>query len=191
MERLLTANWWALLIRGIAALILGIFALGWPGPTLVVLVLLFGAYAFVDGVFAIVSAVRARTGEQAWLLVLEGLAGLAVGVLTYAWPSATALSLYALVAIWAIVTGILEIIAAAHLRRRVQREVLLVFAGVCSIAFGILMVVVPRTGVLALAFLIGVYGILFGVSMIALAFRLHHLRRAARVPPPHVTPQPV
>lgn len=173
MVNVLARNWWALLIRGIAAVIFGILAFLWPGLTVVVLVILFGAYAFVDGVFAIVAAVRAaQAHERWWPLVLEGIVGLAIAAITFYDLRLTALALYFTIAAWAFITGILEIAAAIQLRKAIANEWLLIVAGACSILFGVLMLWHPVAAALAIVWIIATYAIVFGVIMIALAFRL-------------------
>ena len=163
---------------------LGLLAFIWPGITLFVLVIFWGAYMFVDGVFAIVAAVRAA-GQEArwWLLLVEGILGVLVGIVTFIWPGLTALALLYLVAAWAIVTGILEIVGAIRLRREIEGEWALILAGVLSVIFGVLLVVIPApAGLLSLTWLIGVYAIVFGVIMLILAFRLRSMAgRESRV----------
>ena len=156
---------------------LGLLAFIWPGITLFVLVIFWGAYMFVDGVFAIVAAVRAA-GQEArwWLLLVEGILGVLVGIVTFIWPGLTALALLYLVAAWAIVTGILEIVGAIRLRREIEGEWALILAGVLSVIFGVLLAVIPApAGLLSLTWLIGVYAIAFGVIMLILAFRLRSM----------------
>ena len=156
---------------------LGLLAFIWPGITLFVLVIFWGAYMFVDGIFAIVAAVRAA-GQEArwWLLLVEGILGVLVGIVTFIWPGLTALALLYLVAAWAIVTGILEIVGAIRLRREIEGEWALILAGVLSVIFGVLLAVIPApAGLLSLTWLIGVYAIVFGVIMLILAFRLRGL----------------
>ena len=173
----LARNWWALALRGVAAILLGLLAFIWPGITLFVLVIFWGAYMFVDGIFAIVAAVRAA-GQEArwWLLLVEGILGVLVGIVTFIWPGLTALALLYLVAAWAIVTGILEIVGAIRLRREIEGEWALILAGVLSVIFGVLLAVIPApAGLLSLTWLIGVYAIVFGVIMLILAFRLRGL----------------
>jgi uncharacterized membrane protein HdeD (DUF308 family) len=173
MVHVLARNWWALLIRGIAAVIFGILAFVWPQPTLVALVILFGAYAFVDGVFAIVAAVRAaQAHERWWPFVLEGLVGLAIAAITVYDLRVTLVALYLTIAAWAFVTGILEIAAAIQLRKTLANEWLLILAGLCSILFGVLMIWHPVAAALAIIWIIATYAIVFGILMIALAFRL-------------------
>ena len=169
-------NWWAVGLRGLIAILFGLAALFWPGITLFALVFLFGAYALVDGVFSIVVAFRA--GEHHthwWTLLLVGLAGIAAGLMTFFYPGITAIALLYIIAAWAIVHGITEIIAAFQLRREITNEWLLGLAGLASLIFGILVVIMPGAGALATIWLIGIYAIIFGVLLLGLAYRLHGL----------------
>ena len=173
---ILSRNWWALAIRGLFAILFGIAAFVVPGITLFVLVILFGAYMLVDGVFAIVAAINARgTEARWWVLLVEGILGVLAGAIAFAWPSITALALLYLVAAWAIVTGILEIAAAVRLRREIAGEWALGLSGLLSLLFGVLLVVIPApAGILSLLWLIGVYAIAFGVVLLVLAFRVRN-----------------
>src|SRR5262249_17224658 len=122
----LARNWTAVLLRGVMGIVFGLITFFAPGVTLAALVLLWGAYAFVDGVLAIVSAIRRRGGSQHWwLLLLEGIAGVVVGVMTFAWPGITALVLLYMIAAWALVTGVFEIAEAIRLRKAITGEWLL------------------------------------------------------------------
>lgn len=173
MVVMLARNWWIVVLRGVLAVLFGIMCFAWPGITLAALVLLYGAYALVDGVFALVSAILGRPrAEPWWALLIEGLAGIAVGIMTFAWPGITALVLLFLIAAWSIVTGVFEIVAAIRLRREIQGEWLLVLAGLLSVLFGVALVVRPGAGALAVIWLIGAYSIAFGALFIALGFRL-------------------
>jgi uncharacterized membrane protein HdeD (DUF308 family) len=173
----LARNWWALLIRGIAAVIFGVLAFLWPGATIVAIGVLFGAYAFVDGIFAIVSAVRAAEAHQRWWpFVIEGIVGLLIAAITFYDIRITLLALYLTIAAWAFITGILEIVAAIELRKAIQGEIWLVLGGIASILFGALMIWRPLAGALAIIWLIGAYAIVFGITMIALSFRLRSHR---------------
>ena len=174
----LSRNWWALALRGLAAIIFGILAFVWPGITLWALILLFGAYMLVDGVFAIVAAARVA-GEAArwWLLLVEGILGVLAGIVAFVWPDLTALALLYFVAAWAIVTGIFEIVGAIRLRREIEGEWALILGGALSVLFGVLLVAVgPGVGLLSLVWLIGVYAVAFGVLLLILAFRVRNER---------------
>ena len=174
----LARNWWALVLRGLFAVLFGITAFAWPGITLGALVLLYGAYSLVDGVFAVAAALVGRPrGMPWWALLLEGLAGIAVGIMTFAWPGITALVLLYLIAAWAIVTGVFEIVAAIRLRKEIRGEWMLALSGVLSVLFGIALVVNPGAGALAVVWLIGAYAITFGILLITLGFRLRSFAR--------------
>ena len=169
----LQRNWWALALRGLAAIVFGVVAIIWPGVTLTTLVILFGAYALVDGVFNILAGIRAVERHQRWWpLILEGVSGVILGVLTWIWPGVTTLVLLYFIAAWAIVTGILEIAAAVRLRREIQGELLLGLGGLLSVVFGAILIVSPISGALAVVWVIGVYAIIFGAALLTLAVRL-------------------
>jgi uncharacterized membrane protein HdeD (DUF308 family) len=170
----LSRNWWMLALRGLAAIVFGVLAFVWPDITLFALVLLFGAYMLVDGIFAIVAAVRAAGREARWwLLLIEGVLGVLAGLVAAFWPGLTALALLYFIAAWAIVTGILEIVAAIRLRREIEGEWALGLSGVLSVLFGVLLAVIPApAGLLSLVWLIGAYALAFGVLLLVLAFRV-------------------
>jgi uncharacterized membrane protein HdeD (DUF308 family) len=166
-------NWWALLVRGIAAVVFGVLAFAWPLATIAALVIIFGAYAFVDGAFAIVAAVRAaRSHERWWPFLLEGIVGIAIAAIAYFEPHATAVVLYYTIAAWAFLTGILELAAAIQLRKQIANELWLILGGIFSLLFGVLMIWRPVSGALAIVWVIGAYAIMFGIAMIGLSFRL-------------------
>ncbi|MDQ3780864.1 MAG: HdeD family acid-resistance protein [Chloroflexota bacterium] len=175
MLGLLARNWWALALRGVIAILFGFMAWIWPDLTVRALVLLFGAYALVDGVFAIVAAASGAGGRRWWALVIEGLLGIAVGLITMVWPDLTALALLYFIASWAIITGVLEIFAAFELRREIEGEWLLGLGGLASILFGLILIVFPGDGALALIWLIGAYAIFFGALLIGLAWRVRSM----------------
>ena len=171
----LVRNWWALALRGVVAVLFGLAALFLPGITLAVLIALFGAFALVDGIFAIVAAVRAAGRDASWwLLLAEGVFGVLIGILTFIWPGLTALVLLYFVAAWAIVTGVFEIVGAIRLRREIQGEWALIIGGILSVVFGLLLAVLPGVGILALLWIIGAYAVAFGVLLIILAFRVRN-----------------
>jgi len=169
----LGVNWWSVLIRGLLAIIVGIVALAMPGITVVALVFVFAAYAFVDGVLSLIGAVRAVSSHERWgSLLIEGIAGIAAGGVTILWPAITALALVYVIAAWAIVTGIFEIAAAMKLRRHISGEWLLALSGILSVIFGVLIMVAPIAGALVIAIWFGAYELVFGALLAALAFRL-------------------
>lgn len=165
-------NWWVLVLRGVMAILFGALAMFWPGITVAVLILLYGAYALVDGVFAVIAAIMNRTQGQRWWTLLEGLAGIAAGVIAFAWPGLTAFALLYLIAGWAVVTGIFEIIAAIELRREITGEWMLVLNGILSVIFGILIAVFPSAGALSIVWIIALYSWIFGLLMIMLGFQM-------------------
>ena len=187
MPVVLAKNWWSLVIRGIIAILLGVIAFAWPGITLAALVLLFGAYALLDGVVSLIGAVRAIESHERWgALLFEGLAGIFAAVITVFWPAITALALVYIIAAWAIVTGIAEIMAAVRLRRHVSGEWILAVVGVASLLFGLLMAAMPLAGELVIALWFGVYAFVFGVLLVALGLRLRNWGRTWH-PGPSVT----
>jgi uncharacterized membrane protein HdeD (DUF308 family) len=177
MFSLLAGNWWAVTVRGLVAILFGIFTFFWPGITLTLLALLFGAYVLVDGIFNIVSAIRGgRAEERWWVLLLEGLVSLGAAAITFLWPGITILALVYVVAAWAIITGFLEFAAAIRLRKYISHEWVLALAGIASIVFGFLLIFWPFTGAIVLTWWIGAYALAFGALMLALSFRLRSAR---------------
>jgi len=171
----LVRNWWMMLLRGIAGILFGLIAFFRPGIALGALVLLFGLYAIADGVLAIITAFQRRggvLGDRWWVLLLEGLVGICAGVITLFYPGITAIVLLYLIAFWALVTGIFELVAAFRLRKVITNEWMLVLGGVVSILFGILLIARPGVGLLTLVFWIGAYALIFGALLIALSLRL-------------------
>ncbi len=173
----LSRNWWVIVLRGLAGMTFGLVTFFAPGISLAALVLVFGAYAFADGVLAIISAIRReRPGDRWWLLLLEGIAGIGAGIVTLLWPGITALVLLYVIAAWALVTGVLEIAAAIRLRKAIKGEWLLILSGILSVALGVLLVLFPGPGALALVIWIGAYAFVFGALLLALGLRLRSLR---------------
>ena len=178
-------NWWAVLIRGIVAIIFGILAFIWPGATILAIGILFGAYAFVDGIFSIVATVRAAEAKERWWpFLIEGIVGIVIAAITFYDIRITLFALYLTIAAWALITGIFEIIAAIQLRKMIPNEFWLILGGIASIAFGVLMIVYPMAGALALIWLIASYAIIFGIIMVAFALRL---RSHIQTPPAATT----
>ena len=169
----LARNWWTIAIRGAAAILFGIMALLLPDLALETLVLLFGVYALVDGLFSIFGAVRAAQQRRKWwTLLIVGVAGLGAGVVTFVWPDITAIALLYLIAAWAIVRGVFEVVAALQLRQHIRNELLLILSGILSVAFGVIIAVDPGAGALALVWVIGFYAILAGLLLLGVAWRL-------------------
>ena len=188
MLEAIAKNWWALLIRGIAAIMFGIVAFMWPGITLTALVLLFGMYALIDGLSAIRfgAASYQRSESSWWEMMLVGVLGVFVAIITFLWPGITAMALLVVIGIWAIVRGIMEIAAAIRLRKVLTHEWLLALAGVLSIVAGIIILARPQLGALAIVWLIGFWAILVGIIATILAFRLlgikHRLEKLPTIP---------
>ena len=172
----LARNWWVFVLRGVVAILFGVLAFVRPGITLEVLVLLFAFWALFDGVFALIGSVGAAEAHEPWWpLVLIGLLGVAAGIVTLKWPGITALALLLVIAYWSIFRGILEIAAAVRLRHLIQGEGWFILGGIASIAFGVLLVVYPGSGLLAVIWLVGLYAVIFGISLVMLGFRLKNL----------------
>ncbi len=181
MLHVLARNWWALLIRGIAAVVFGILAFAWPVSTIFAIVIIFGAYAFVDGVFAIAAAIRAAAAhERWWPFLLEGIVGIVIAAIVFFEPHTAAFALYITIAAWALITGVFEIAAGVQLRKHVANEFWMILGGICSIIFGILLLLNPLIGALTLIWIIGAYAIIFGIVMVVFALRLRK----------HATPTP-
>ncbi|HEY8460688.1 MAG TPA: HdeD family acid-resistance protein [Blastocatellia bacterium] len=177
MFNLMTQNWWAMALRGVIAILFGLAALMLPGFMLWALVALFGAYALVDGIFAVIESFRRDArGERWWALLFEGVVGIVVGILTFIWPGLTAMGLIYLIAFWAVVTGAFEVITAVRLRHAIRGEWLMALIGVLSMALGALLAIFPVAGALSVVWMIGAYAVAAGVLMIALGFKLRSLR---------------
>lgn len=176
----LAHNWWTFVLRGVFALLFGVFAFVWPGLTILSLTFVFGFYTMLDGIFALVAAWNFRSSNRVWVLILEGLLGLAAGVIAFVSPGITALALLWVIAAWAILTGILEIGAAIRLRQEIENEWWLGLGGLASIIFGVLLVIWPGSGLVTISWLIGFYAIVFGISMLSLGFRLQGLNKSIK-----------
>lgn len=176
-------TWRMLLLRGLAAIAFGVLTWLQPALSLAALVLLFGAYSFVDGILGTWAAIAGRKDhEHWWVLLLAGLLGIGVGILTFVAPGITALALLFYIAIWAIATGVLEIVAAIRLRKEIEGEWLLFLAGLASAVFGIFLAAQPGAGAIAVLWLIGSYAIVFGALLVALAFKARHFDKVAAQP---------
>jgi uncharacterized membrane protein HdeD (DUF308 family) len=180
-------NWWTLTLRGLLAVVFGILAFVWPGITLLGLVFLFGAYAITDGIFAIAAGVRGRGQSRWWVLLIQGILGVIAGLLAFLVPGITALFLLGLIAGWALFTGVMEVVAAVQMRKYITGEWLMVLSGIASVLFGVLLLLNPAAGALAVVWIIGAYAVLFGVLLLALGFKLRGLERTTH---PEMSPRP-
>ncbi len=183
MEVFIVRSWKVLALRGLAGVLFGVIALLWPSITLVALVLLFGGYAMVDGLLALAAATRQRAREHAGTLAIEGLLGLGAGLAAVLWTGMTAVVLVTLIAFWAVLTGILELVLAVRLRHEIPGELLLAFSGGVSILLGLLMLTRPVASAFVIVVLLGSYALCFGASMLLLALRLR--RRTSSFDEPH------
>jgi len=175
MVHILKLNWWLLALRGLVAVLFGVLAFMWPGATLITLVWLFGAFALVNGILSLVLAAKTPKGyPKVGSLILGGLLGILAGLLAFVMPGITALGLLILIAAWAIVTGIMELVAAVRLRKIINNEWLLVLAGIASVVFGVILLFQPAAGALALIWLIGAWALLSGILLMILAFRMRN-----------------
>jgi uncharacterized membrane protein HdeD (DUF308 family) len=179
----LARNWGWIVLRGVLAILFGLMAFAWPGLTLAVLVLVWGFYVLMDGLVALVAAFGIRDeGKPMWPLVVVGLLGLAAGILTFTRPGMTALLLLTFIAVWAVMTGVFQIVAAIRFRKAIANEWTLGFSGLLSVVFGALMLARPGAGALAVIWIIGAYAIVFGLMLTTLGFRLKGL--ASHAPQP-------
>ena len=165
-------HWWAFALRGVVAILFGVLAFAWPAVTLTVLVLFWGAFALVDGVLALVAAFP-TDHDHRWGLLLEGVVGIGAGIVTFVWPGLTALVLLYIIAVWALLTGVLELVAAVRLRKVIQNEWWLALSGIASVLFGVVLLAAPGAGAVAVVWLIAAYAIVFGLLNLAVALRLH------------------
>jgi uncharacterized membrane protein HdeD (DUF308 family) len=184
LRAVLVQNWWAVAIRGVLGIAVGVIAFAMPGPTMLALVLLFAAYMLVDGIFAIIAAIRAGRQHERWgLLVLEGVADIVAGAVAVLWPGITVLAFVLLLAAWAIVSG--GLVLAATFRLDIDHgRWWLVLGGVASIVYGVLLIVAPLIGALVLTWWFGAYALVFGFALLILSFRLkarHDDRQRAAV----------
>jgi len=179
MLKMMTGKWWVLLVRGIAAILFGLAAMVWPGLTIGALILMFGAFAIVDGVGALFAAFAHRGEAQYWwATALEGVVGILLGILVMVWPGISAIALLFWIAAWAIVTGVFEVVSAIQLRKEISGEFWLILSGVLSILFGIFAFIRPGAGALAVIWVIAIYAIVFGITLIMLSFKVRGLNQA-------------
>ncbi len=165
-------SWWLILLRGVFAILFGVLSFVWPGLTLIALVTLYGIYAIADGGVALYAALAGGGPVSRWWLLFAGLLGLAVGIVTLAWPGITALALLVCIAVWALVRGVFEIVSAIQLRKVIDNEWWLIGSGMLSVLFGLVILMAPGAGAIALVWVIGAYSIAFGCLLAGLALRL-------------------
>lgn len=178
MVEALTRNWWALVVRGVLAILFGVAALSWPGMTLVTLTMLFGGFALLFGIVTLALAVgNWNAREDHWLLLIEGILGVVIGLLTYRSPGLTTVTLVLYVAAWALIVGGLRIVSAVRLRKEIQGEWWLVLSGILSLLAAVALMWNPMAGALALVWVIGIYAIIMGIAEIGAGFRLHAFGR--------------
>lgn len=176
----MTRNWWLVALRGVFAVAFGLAAILWPGIAFATLVLLFGAFAFASGVFVTLTALALRAQKQnPGPILLQGLFGIAIGVIALFWPFLTAGAVILLIAAWALVSGLIEVAAALRLRREIEDEWMLILSGALSILLGLLFGFFPEVGIWAITWAIGIYAVIIGVALIHLALRLRRIREPA------------
>jgi uncharacterized membrane protein HdeD (DUF308 family) len=172
----MSRNWWIFLIRGLIAILFGIAAIVWPELTLGTLILLFGFYAIFDGIVAIWDGITNRDDrDHRWASVLIGVAGILAGLLVIFLPGLSAIALMFLIAAWMIVIGVLEIASAIRLRQVIANEWFLIASGLLSVLLGLVFMIFPGSGAVALVTVIGIYAILFGILLIVFSFRVRSL----------------
>lgn len=178
----LARNWWTVALRGVIAIIFGLATLFWPRITLATLVFLFAAFVMGSGILLIMMAFRDRVNNaHGWMLLIEGVISIMLGIFTFALPAITALVLLYFIAAWAIMIGILEIIAAIGLRKEIENEWLLLLVGIGSVIFGISLAIWPGAGALAILWTIGAYAVFFGILLLVLGFRLRSWNQRSSV----------
>jgi uncharacterized membrane protein HdeD (DUF308 family) len=176
MLYMLSRNWWTFLIRGIIAVLFGPAAIIWPGLTLSALIIVFGAYVLVDGIFAIIEGFSSRDGNNRWWVsILIGIAGIVAGIWAMLFPDLTAIGLLYFIAAWWLVTGMLQIVYAIRVREEITNEWLLILTGALSVILGVVFMIFPGSGALSLIWLSGLYAIFFGILLIVLSLRLRGL----------------
>ncbi|HVN96235.1 MAG TPA: HdeD family acid-resistance protein [Syntrophorhabdaceae bacterium] len=182
MVDVLSRYWWAFVVRGFFAILFGILAYTWPGITLAVLLIFFGAYVLIDGILLVIKTIAHWSGkEERWLLLLEGLLGIGIGIITFIVPGVTAIGLVLYIAVWSLATGVLEIAAAVRLRKEIKGEAWMIVSGIVSILFAVLLMIFPGVEALGLLWLIAVYAIIFGVVLVILGFKLRRHRSQQHV----------
>ena len=178
--------WWTFIIRGVVAIAFGVLAFLAPTWGIAVLVALFGAWALIDGVTGLIGGIRSRGRDRSWWLsILEGIVGIVAGVFAFLFPAQAAVALIFIIAAWAIITGVFEIVAAIRLREQIQGEFWLGLAGVASILYGVVVYLFPAAGALSIVWLIGSFAIAFGAFLLILGWRLRRINELAKIDAAH------
>ncbi len=175
-------KWWLFLVRGLIAILYGVLAFIWPGQAWLALVIVFGIFMLLDGIFTLVAGIDfLRFFDRGWAVVLEGVVGIVIGVATLIWRNQASQVLVYTIAIWAVVTGIFEIVTASRIRFFIPGEWSMILAGILSILFGVLLFVFPGAGQVGLVWAMGFYAIFFGTTQIFFSSRLHGLKKLAKL----------
>lgn len=178
MLKSLADHWWVVFVRGLCAVIMGILAVMLPGITLVSLLMVYGVFAIADGITAIWIGLKARHERRIWWeMVISGALAIFAGILVSAWPGLTAMIFVIMIGVFAIMRGVMEIVAAIQLRKVIDDEWMLILSGIISILFGGMLVAKPGEGAIAMVLLIGAFMIAIGAMTIGLALRLRHISR--------------
>ncbi len=173
-------HWWMLVLRGLVSILFAVLAFTLPELTFTALVLMLGIFILLDGITTVILALRTRADRGEWIVLLEGLLSVGLGLAMLFYPNVTAALFVTFVALWCLVTGVFEISTAIRLREEIDNEWMLGLAGVVSIALGILMLVNPSAGAVSIIWWIGMYALFFGLLLVALGFKL---RRIYQQPP--------
>ncbi|TCO62456.1 HdeD family acid-resistance protein [Actinocrispum wychmicini] len=170
--------WGLVVLRGVMALLFGLFSLIWPEITVLAFALLFGIYALADGIGLLMDAFRNPDKSNRGIRIAGGVLGIVAGILAIAWPGLTVLALAVIIGVWAIITGFTEMAAAFRLRKQIENEILLGLAGLVSVIFGVVVLAWPLAGAVTIAAIIGIFALVYGVVLIGLGIRLRTLVRA-------------
>ena len=180
MLELFARNWWIYIIRGVLALIFGMYAWFMPGIAMKILLMFFGIFVLIEGIFAIVGSIAGRKySEVWWIVLLEGIAGLALGLFTLTRPGYVATVIVIFIAVWAIWGGLFRILAAIRLRKELDSEWLLVFGGIVSILFGLMLFRHTGAGIVAISWLIAFFASMFGVLLISFGIKVKKFQKEA------------
>lgn len=181
MNDSLMQAWWVLALRGVIAILFGVLAFIWPGLTLLVLVGLFAAFALLSGIVSVIGIIKNKErDDNRWLLLILGLVSIGAGVIAMVHPALTALVLVLVMGANALISGVLDIIAAIRLRKAIHGEWMLVLSGIVSITFGVLVFLFPQAGALAMVWLVSFYAVLAGALLLGAAFRLRTSTKTAK-----------